>query len=54
MDIGYVQHQVLSTEAFYTLMITTFFLNVAVPISIRYWKPYYLGASEAMPEADRY
>lgn len=41
LDIAYVQHHILSTEAFYTLMLTAFWMNVAVPISIRFWKPYY-------------
>ena len=34
MDIAYVQNDILSTEAFYTLMCTAFWLNVAVPITI--------------------
>jgi Kef-type K+ transport system membrane component KefB len=42
LNIAYVQHKILSEEAFYTLMFTAFWLNVAVPISIRWWKPYYL------------
>ena len=41
MDIAYVENSVLSAEAFYTLMITAFWLNVAVPVTIRLWKPYY-------------
>ena len=41
MDIAYVEHAILSTEAFYTLMLTAFCLNVAVPVTIRLWKPYY-------------
>jgi Kef-type K+ transport system membrane component KefB len=41
MDIAYVQNQILSTEAFYTLMFTAFWLNVAVPIALTLWKPYY-------------
>ncbi len=41
IDIGYVQHNILSEEAFYTLMVTAFFLNMAVPLSIRLWKPYF-------------
>jgi Kef-type K+ transport system membrane component KefB len=41
MDIAYVQNQILSTEAFYVLMFTAFWLNVAVPICIAWWKPYY-------------
>ncbi|MCU7806377.1 MAG: cation:proton antiporter [Candidatus Thiodiazotropha sp. (ex Semelilucina semeliformis)] len=43
MDIAYVQNSILSTEAFYTLMFTAFWLNVAVPLTIRWWKPYYSG-----------
>jgi len=41
MDIAYVQNQILSREAFYTLMFSAFCLNVAVPVTIRLWKPYY-------------
>ena len=41
MDIAYVQNRILNTEAFYTLMITAFFLNVAVPVSIGWWQPHY-------------
>jgi len=42
IDIAYVQHNILNREAFFTLMITSFFLNVLVPVSITLWKPYYL------------
>jgi Kef-type K+ transport system membrane component KefB len=41
MDIGYVQNQILTDSAFYTLMLTAFWLNIAVPLTIRWWKPYY-------------
>jgi Kef-type K+ transport system membrane component KefB len=41
MGIAYVQHPILSTEAFYTLMLATFWLNVAVPVTLTLWKPYY-------------
>jgi hypothetical protein len=34
----------LPTEAFFTLMITAFFLNVAVPLTINWWKPAYEAA----------
>lgn len=44
MDIAYVQNAILPTEAFYTLMISAFFLNIAVPITIRLWKPRYCAA----------
>lgn len=43
MDMAYIENQILSTEAFYTLMFTAFWLNVAVPVGIRWWKPYYSG-----------
>lgn len=38
LNIAYVQNQILSTEAFYTLMITMFLLNISVPLTIRWWK----------------
>ncbi len=38
LNIAYVQNPILSPEAFYTLMITTFLLNTSVPLSIRWWK----------------
>lgn len=41
MEIAYVQTQVISQEAFYTLMITCFLLNIAVPLSIRWWKSHF-------------
>jgi Kef-type K+ transport system membrane component KefB len=44
MDIAYVQNSILPTEAFFTLMITAFFLNVAVPLTISWWKPAYEAA----------
>lgn len=45
MDIAYVQNDILNTEAFYTLMISAFFLNVAVPLTIGWWRPYYERAA---------
>jgi len=44
MDIAYVQNDIFTTEVFYTLMFTAFWLNVAVPISIKLWKPYFVAA----------
>lgn len=41
MDIAYVQNNILSQHAFYTLMVTAFMLNIAVPLSIRRWKRSY-------------
>ncbi len=45
MDIAYVQYDILHVEAFFTLMMTAFFLNVAVPLTIRWWRPYYIAAA---------
>ena len=44
INIAYVQHLILNTEAFYTLMVTAFILNILVPITITWWKPYYIEA----------
>lgn len=38
LDIAFIQHKIISTEAFYTLMITIFLLNISVPLTIRWWK----------------
>jgi Kef-type K+ transport system membrane component KefB len=52
MDIAYVQNSILPVEAFYTLMITAFWLNIAVPITISLWKPVYQKELDANPEPD--
>lgn len=43
MNIAYMQHGIFTEEVFYTLMVTIFWLNVAVPVTIRFWRPYYSG-----------
>jgi Kef-type K+ transport system membrane component KefB len=48
MELAYIENQILSTEAFFTLMFTAFWLNVAVPVSIRWWKPYYTGEKKSI------
>lgn len=53
MDIAYVQNSILNDEAFYTLMFTAFWLNVAVPISIAWWKPYYKGEKKLFGHRER-
>ena len=53
LDIAYVQNQILSDEAFYTLMFTAFWLNVAVPLSIRWWKPYYVKEMQSEAANER-
>jgi len=52
MDIAYVQNKIIPVEVFYTLMITAFWLNVAVPVSIRLWKPRYQKELDANPPPD--
>ena len=48
MDIAYVQNKILHTEAFFTLMMTAFCLNIAVPLTISWWRPYYNKASQSI------
>ena len=43
MDIAYIQNAILTKEAFFTLMGTAFLLNLAVPLTIAWWKPYYVA-----------
>lgn len=45
MEIAYVQTKVMSAEAFYTLMITCFLLNLSVPLTIRWWRRHFEQAS---------
>jgi Kef-type K+ transport system membrane component KefB len=52
MDIAYVQHAILPVQAFFTLMITAFFLNVLVPVTIGWWRPHYLRSLES-PDSSR-
>ncbi len=41
MDIAYVQNHILSVEAFYTLMLVAFMLNISVPVTISLWKRHF-------------
>ena len=41
LDIAYTQNRIIHTEAFYTLMFTAFWLNVSVPLLIKFWKSIY-------------
>ena len=45
LDIAFVQHAILTADAFYVLMMTAFCLNVAVPVCIRLWKPYFYSSA---------
>ncbi len=53
MDIAYVQHGILPDEAFYTLMFSAFWLNLAVPLTIRAWKSFYLNELESEGRHER-
>lgn len=53
MDIAYIQNNILNDEAFYTLMATAFWLNVAVPITITLWKPHYDRAARRQSVAQQ-
>lgn len=46
MGIAYIQHSILTTEAFYTLIFTAFLLNFSVPVLITLWKPRLKKSSE--------
>jgi len=46
INIAYVQSKIISLEQFYALIFTTFLLNISVPLTIKFWKPYYLGDKE--------
>ncbi len=46
LNIGYVEHAIFTEQAFYTLMLTAFWLNVSVPVLIRLWHPYYTGEKQ--------
>ena len=46
LNIGYVEHAIFTEQAFYTLMLTAFWLNVSVPVLIRLWHPYYAGEKQ--------
>ncbi len=52
MDIGYVHNQIFTDQVFYTLMFTAFALNILVPLSIRFWSPYFIAARSS-PESVR-
>ena len=43
MNIAYTQHGIFTEEVFYTLMVAIFWLNVSVPLTIRFWRPYHAG-----------
>ena len=46
MDIAYVQNSIIGKDTFFVLMITAFMLNIAVPITIGWWRPYYQKSLE--------
>jgi len=43
MDIAYVQNGIFDEKIFFTLMTAIFWLNVSVPVTIAWWRPYLSG-----------
>jgi Kef-type K+ transport system membrane component KefB len=43
LDICYIEHQIFTTEMFYSLTFAAMFMNISVPITISLFKPYYVG-----------
>ena len=43
ISIAYVQYPILTTDAFYTLMLTAMLLNFTVPLAIHWWKERCVG-----------
>jgi len=41
INIAYIQNQLISKEEFYTLMFTTFLLNISVPLLLKWYKGIY-------------
>jgi len=55
LDICYIEHQIFTTEMFYSLTFAAMFMNISVPITISLFKPYYVGDKVMCgmkPEAD--
>jgi Kef-type K+ transport system membrane component KefB len=46
INIAFVQSKIIDLEQFYILIVTVFLLNLTVPLTIKFWKPYYLGEKE--------
>jgi hypothetical protein len=43
IDIAYSENHIIDTPQFYVMMFTVFLLNIAVVLTISWWKPYYTG-----------
>jgi len=46
INLAYTQHHLISEVQFYTLIITIFLLNISVPFSIKWFKPYFLNEKQ--------
>lgn len=46
LNITYVQNRLLTAEQFYILMFVTFLLNISVPLTVRWWGPYFKGVKQ--------
>ncbi len=46
IDIAFVNEHLIDLKQFDTLILTIFLLNIAVPLVIKWWEPYYRGHQE--------
>jgi Kef-type K+ transport system membrane component KefB len=46
INLAFTQHHIISEVQFYTLVMTIFLLNISVPSTIKWFKPYFLGEKE--------
>ncbi len=46
LNITFVQNSLITAEQFYILMFVTFLLNISVPLTIRWWGPYFKGVKQ--------
>jgi len=46
INIAYTENHIFDEKQFETLIFATFLLNIAVPLAINWWKPYYEGKKE--------
>ena len=46
INIALVQNKIIDETQLYVLMLTAFPLNITVPVSLKLWKPYYVGVKQ--------
>ncbi len=43
INLAFVEHHIFNELQFYTLVMTVFLLNISVPLTIKWYKPYFMG-----------